>query len=761
MNARDDEFMRELMTAFTAEAADHLQALSAGLLELEKHPPADRAGAIVECIYREAHSLKGAARAVSLPSVEAVCQALENVLSAWKRGMPAVSGEQFDLLHRSIDVARGLVAGSKPEAASVEGLVRQLGGLVAGSAPQGPAPSPAPAGAAAAGAPAAGTPPEPPGVRLRPAESGETVRITTAKLDALLFQVEELLAVKQAASQRVSDLREILDRFGPWQRRWDKLRAEMHSAGVRATGSDAAGPQPAGALAGGAVELVDWGLGQARDIQERLGLLTARLSEDERAGGRMVDGLLENARRVLMLPASTILSGFPRMVRDLCRSQGKEAELVIRGDDVEIDKRILEEMKDPLTHLLRNSVDHGIEPPAGRSRAGKPTCGRVEVTFSQPDSRSVQICVHDDGAGIDVERVKEAAVREGILAAEDAGRLSRQDALMLIYRSAVSTSAAVSSVSGRGLGLAIVREKADRVGGRVAVESTPGEGTLFTIEIPLTLATFRGILLETSGRLFVIPTMGVERIVRIRTSDVRSLEGRAAVDVGGHPVALARLSEVLGLPAAADAADASFLAFVAAAGERRMAFRIDRVLGEQEVLVKPLGSHLPRVRNVSGATVLGTGELVVVLNLSDLIRSAAAEPAAAGSAGTPSAEPRPARSILVVEDSFTSRMLLKNILESAGYVVKTGVDGLAAWALLKTEPFDAVVSDVEMPVMDGFELTARIRADRALAELPVILVTARERREDRERGVDAGANAYLTKSSFDQSQLLSVLERLV
>ncbi len=747
MNARDDEFMRELMAAFTAEAAEHLAALSHGLIELEKSPPADRSREIIERIYREAHSLKGAARAVSMPSIEMLCQALESVLSAWKRGAGTVSAEQFDALHRAVDAVESLVSGAKLDAAAVAELVRPLASLAAVCPPDAASPP--------AGEPVRPPPPAAPPAPARATEPAETVRVSTAKLDALLFQVEELLSVKQAASQRVSDLREILELFGPWQRRWSKLRVDLRGAGGRPD----RGGEPE------ALDLLDWGMGQARDIHARLNLLAVRLNEDERTGGRMVDSLLETARRALMLPASTILGGFPRMVRDLCRSQGKEAELLVQGDDIAIDKRILEEMKDPLTHLLRNSVDHGIEAPSERARARKPACGRIVVTFSQTDSRNVQLQIRDDGAGIDVERVTASAIREGILSGEDAERLARPEALMLIFRSAVSTTATVSEVSGRGLGLAIVREKVDRVGGRVAVESTPGEGSVFTIVIPLTLATFRGILAEVAGRVFVVPTAAVERVSRIRASDVRSIEGRPAVEAGGQTVALARLADVLELTVADNDARESFPAIIVCDGAQRLAFRVDRVLGEQEVLVKPLGRHLARVRNVSGATVLGTGELVVVLNVSDLVRSAASGAAGRPAAGAPAPESRPAsraaRSILIAEDSFTSRMLLKNVLESAGYAVTTSVDGLAAWSLLRTEVFDALVSDVEMPGMDGFELTARIRADHALSELPVVLVTARETRADRERGVDAGANAYLAKSSFDQGQLLGVLERLI
>jgi two-component system chemotaxis sensor kinase CheA len=278
----------------------------------------------------------------------------------------------------------------------------------------------------------------------------------------------------------------------------------------------------------------------------------------------------------------------------------------------------------------------------------------------------------------------------------------------------------------------------------------------------VTLATFRGILLEAAGRLFVTPTAQVERVVRFKPEDVQTVEGRETLVLNGRATALVRLAAVLELPPAANEAPAAIPAMLLGAGDQRVAFAVDAILGEQEVLVKRLGKPLSRVRNIASATVLGSGQVVPILNVPDLLKSAKR------SGGVP--VPRPtakrsadaqAKSILVVEDSITSRMLVRGILESAGYRVKTAIDGVEGFTMLRSESFDLVVSDVEMPRLNGFDLTVRIRADRKLAELPVVLVTALETREDRERGIDVGANAYLVKSNFDQSNLLEAVRRLV
>jgi two-component system chemotaxis sensor kinase CheA len=451
-----------------------------------------------------------------------------------------------------------------------------------------------------------------------------------------------------------------------------------------------------------------------------------------------------------------------KLVRDLCRDQGKEAELTIHGEEVTIDKRILEQLKDPLIHLLRNCIDHGIETPDRRRRAGKPPRAAITLTVSPMNSNQVEISLSDDGAGIDIEKVKAAAGKRGLAIPASADQHGESAALALVFETAVSTSPMITQVSGRGLGLAIVREKTEKLGGRVAIESRRGAGTTIRMTLPLTMATFRGVLIESAQRLFIVPTAQVERVTRFKPQDVQTVEGRRTLEFNASAVSLVDLAEVLQLPPAPHRPDAPTATpvLILGAGEQRVAFAVDAVLDEREVLVKTLPRPLSRVRNIAGATVLGSGEVTPILNVSDLLKSARTAGAAPRATVASAPAQRPAKKILVVEDSITSRMLLKGILESAGYEVKTAIDGIDGFTALRAEHFDLVVSDVEMPRMNGFDLTARIRADRALAELPVVLVTALESREDRERGIDVGANAYLVKSSLDQSNLLEALRRL-
>jgi two-component system chemotaxis sensor kinase CheA len=369
--------------------------------------------------------------------------------------------------------------------------------------------------------------------------------------------------------------------------------------------------------------------------------------------------------------------------------------------------------------------------------------------------------VSDDGAGIDLAKVRAAAVKCGVLSQEKAEKLNETESLSLIYRSGISTSPIITAVSGRGLGLAIVQEKVEGVRGKLSVETHSGKGTNFRILLPLTMATFRCLVIRLGEQLFVIPSNNVERAVRVKQAEVKTIENRKAIQLDGQMVSFAQLSDILGVPRPETPegyAEYSQV-LVLSAANIHIAFTVDEIMGEQEVLVKKLSSQLAGVRNFAGVSTLATGKIALVLNVTDVIKQAARATPVRIAAAEPARIK--SKSILVAEDSITARTLLKNILETAGYNVKTAVDGADAFALVKSEVFDLVVSDVDMPRMNGFELTSKIRTDKKLSEMPVVIVTAMESREHRERGIEVGANAYIVKSSFDQSNLLDVISRLI
>ncbi|GAM10259.1 gliding motility regulatory protein [Geobacter sp. OR-1] len=786
---KDAAFLEHLLATFRVEADEHLRKIFSGLVELEKAAPEQRTE-IVETVFRESHSLKGAARSVNLDDVEALCQAMEGVFCAMKSHEIDGSVELFDLMHRAADhlgrilpaAGKALAPEDKAVAASLVSRLEDLtladdgepgvseseaaraGTIVDHSAISPPAAETTPDHLAVNST--ATTAPETPASDYRPPIPAmtETVRVSTQKLSSLLLQSEEMLFAKLSATQRIGQMRETRGSFHAWEKEWARVIPVLHQ--LRSANNKTV-PGNRGNGNGTSNELVklfeflDWNLDFVKTLESRHVAAMTAAKQDSRTLDGMVNNLLADMKKVLMFPFSSLLEIFPKTVRELARDSGKEADLVISGEEIEIDRRVLEEIKDPLVHLIRNCIDHGIETPGERQAKNKPQRGTIRVAVTPVDSR-VEVIVSDDGAGIPLDRVRAALLKLGSLPREKVDELSDQELLPFVFQSGISTSPIITELSGRGLGLAIVREKVEKLGGTVSLETAPGSGTSFRIILPLTVATFHGVLVRLGERIFIIPTMHVERTVRLGRGDIKTVENRETIPLNGEAVSLARLADILGVGRAAD--PEMIQAIVLTASGMSVAFLVDEVLNEQEVLLKGLGRQLSRVRNVAGVTVIGSGKVVPILNVPDLLKSAVKH---SGAAALPAAtaETEPAmdrkRSVMVVEDSITTRILLHNIFGAAGYDVVTAVDGLDAFTKLKSAEFDIVVSDVEMPRMNGFDLTSRIRADKRLAEMPVVLVTARESREDRERGIDVGASAYIVKSSFDQSNLLEVVRRLI
>ncbi len=753
---RDSEFQKRLLETFRVEAREHIDGMSAGLIDLEKARAPERQAPIIESVFRKAHSLKGAARAVNAAEIESICRSLEGLFAKLKHGEIRCSAALLDTLHDAVDALRQLLdagpAPGEPEQQRARAVLEQLDQAL--KAPASPPTEVPPAPPPVAPAEPARASPEP------PMALPETIRIATTKLDSVLFQAEEMLAAKLAAGQRVAELSRLQETLAAWQKEWAKARAAVrpleHS--LRAAGPPGQAGQPARKL----LEFLEWNRQFIEGVQKEFAATAAVAANDQRALSGMVDHLLDTTKEALMLPFSSLFGLLPKMVRDLSREQGKEAELHVQGGDTEVDRRVLEEMKEAFLHLVRNSIDHGIEPPAERRRKDKAPRGAITVTITQKAGGHLEITVADDGAGIDPSALRAAAVQSGFRPAGEVEKLSDQEALSLIFESGFSTVPMLTDLSGRGLGLAIVREKVEKLGGTISLETRRDAGATFRLVIPSALARFRGVLVKAAGQFFVLPSAPIQRIVQVGAADIQTVENRETIPLDGGSLALARLPDVLELPASRPAEGAKrFPVLVLAVRDVRLGFLVDEVLAEQEVLMKNLGKQLARVRNVAGATVLGDGRVVPILNVHDLAQSALKAAGAPPKAAPPARQTKSApKSVLVVEDSITSRTLLKNILRAAGYKVETAVDGQDALTALRSHPFDLLVSDVDMPRLNGFDLTAKIRGDPRLANLPVVLVTGLESRADKERGIDVGANAYVVKSSFDQSDLLAVISRL-
>ena len=786
MQPQDTEFMRELMTIFSSEADERLAAIDQRLLALERTSAADARGDLLRDILRELHTLKGSAGAVNMPDVSRLAHGLEGLLGAVAADGAADAGV-YEAAYRGLDALRALIgdfAGGRAPSVDVDGLID---GLRAGRNGEPPAGEPAPqrqagdAGCASDGnddgsqpaqpAPAAGL--EPPGPQAprpapRPAsgqQADETVRLATNKLDSLMARVGELVVTRIGVEQRTRQMREVSSRIGDWEREWRRVRPTyLEVATALRDGGDRVDPSTLVAKLRELLPILDQSDGRLSELTEQTAGLREGIEADERRLGQVTSDLEDEVRRTRMLPVSTVFDPLHRMVRDLGRDLGKEVALTAHGGDTEVDRSVLEQIRGPITHLIRNAVDHGLESPDVREQRGKAREGSIRLAAIERGG-TLLVSLSDDGAGIDVEHVRASAIERGIAPAETLRALGDRDALRLVFRPGLSTSGAVTDISGRGVGLDVVRDAVERLHGSVEVSSEPGIGTTFTLSLPLSVATTQCLLVGVAGRRFALPISAVARIVPVGRDDIRRAQGREMITLDDGPIVLARLEDVLQLTGGERPEDAGRRpAVIVGADERRFALMVDELQGSRDVVVKPLPPPFLRVRHTAGATVLGSGEIVVILNASDLLRTAVHTAARddGGAARRDAASERSAdRTVLVVDDSIVTRMLEKSILEAAGYSVRVAADGVEAWRSIEAQPVDLIVSDVNMPEMDGLALTARIRGHSVLKTTPIVLVTSLDAPEDHARAVQAGADAYIVKSSFSQEGLLETVGRLI
>jgi two-component system chemotaxis sensor kinase CheA len=771
-----EQLQRRLMATFLDEVDEQVRALDRDLLAVESAPDAAARQGLINLVFRAVHSLKGAARAVSVDPIERVCHALEHRLSAVREAAAPLTPELVEQLFAAVDALRD-AAGRLRDGASlagspIEALQQRLDEPSATAAPAEAAP-PAAADHRAAGngrAPHAADPPPAPPPPDEPAPpsalaADATVRVRADKLDVVLARSAELLVARsrlEARERELASTAELIDRLDADVRAVSKpLRRLLRSASASAALGQA--PVLAGAGVGRAYSTplrLDSALtriqGAVRTLRGQLDRAASAEVQDARLLRQAAVPLDEAVHRLRMFPFGEACEGLRRAARDVARATGVSVELVIEGGDVELDRTILEGLRAPLLHLVRNAVHHGAEPPDERVRAGKPPQARIAIAAHLRSSQ-VDITVDDDGRGLDLDAIRGALRRRGLPEPSDP-----QDVARAIFQAGVSTAPQVTDISGRGVGLDVVAASVGALHGTVDVSWLPGRGTRMTLGVPLTLTTIRALGVIAGGQTFAFPGTNVHKVLKLRRADLLSIEGMPAMVVGGRPIAVWPLADVLGV-AAADCADRPHLpAVVVASGEKRVAFLVDQLLAEQELVVKSLGKRLTGIELVAGASILASGRLGLILNAAAVIQRALAPERERAASRVLREAPEAARKrLLVVDDVVTTRSLIKSLLEAEGYDVGVAADGAEAWRALQDQGADVVVTDIEMPRMDGFELTRQIRASERFRDLPVILVTGLDTQRDRERGVEAGANAYLVKSDFDQRNLLEAIGRLV
>jgi two-component system, chemotaxis family, sensor kinase CheA len=768
----------ELRNLFKTSSEEHLHNLEKGLMQLEKNSQ-DRA--TLEEVLREAHTLKGDARMLGVDDVETLIHQIEDIFVAVKKQEQVLTPELCESLYQGLDAVRKIVREAVTGVASGVNTFYVLAQLMgAGSNTSLEA-------EAALFAPTTdeidlfSNTTEPleidnlfpdlatsePSVQdipsqdiAVPSESNyqiETIRVEPQKLDTLITQAGELAVTKLRIAYHLTEIEEIVSLFDEWSREAFVQRLALDNLAKTAQNS-------------GANEQAQHFHYRVEQRLDRLGILINRLrgqAYEDTARLELVANELESGIRTLrLLPLSTVFNLFPRMVRDLASQQSKQINLVMEGGDTTADKRILEEMKDPLMHMIRNSIDHGIETPQEREKLGKPQTATIRLRGYRT-ANSIGIEIIDDGRGLDAESIKRTALRRGVCDQDELTKMSINQIHELIFAPGFSTRTEITELSGRGVGLDVVRTKVEQLKGAISVESNPGLGCTFRLQLNTTLNTTHVLIVEVNNVSYAIPVDSVQTTLLVARSEIFAIDGCQTIVLENQPVSVAWLTDLLQLPLtvptspkAADATAKMLPCIVLQIGNERLGILVDALLDQQNVVLKPQSKLLQRVRNVSGATILGTGEVCMILNPQDLLKSVQKR-TGAGTVSQQFLQEIKKPAILLVEDSITIRTQVKRILEGAGYDVTAAVDGLDGFNKLKSRNFDAVVSDVQMPNIDGLLLTTKIRQQKEYTELPIILVTTLASDEDKKRGADAGANAYLTKGNFEQKLLLDTLKRLI
>lgn len=719
---------QRMLELFRQEVDDHLSALSRGLLLLEGNP---EPGSLVQPLMRAAHSVKGAARAVRQDAAVRLAHAIEDQLTAVARGERAASPALVGLLLRCCDHLLQLAAGLKrlgdgaidPETRLLLEQLTELGNA-----------GPALAGTAAG-----------PGSVVEAAAPGRVdnhIRVRAEQVGTLLG----LAAESVVEARRLQGFQHALRTLRQEGHRWSGLLEQLHQLLGAPTALDPVGR----VLAELRHSLVS--------SRARMSGLNDDFGQYGRRSEELAQRLYRAASGIRMRPVADALLAFPRMVRDLSERLGKRVQLKIEGSERPVDRDVLLKLEAPLTQLLRNAIDHGVETPAERRAAGKPEAATLSIRV-EPWQGMLLIEVRDDGRGIDPDRIRQRLLDTG----QDARRVQSLDQAALLdqlFAAGFTTASRVSELSGRGVGLDLVRQSLHEIGGSVRLSSQRGQGSTFQLLVPVSRAVVRSVVVQVAGETYGFPLARIERLLKLPRTELAERSLWQFVHLGGHNIVLLSLAGLLELGAPAPLDPTEIVAVVVSDQQHQYAFAVDAVLGEYDLNVRPIDPRLGRVADLSAAALLPDGSPVLLIDVDDLLRNAERTEREVRVAGL-GPQRKAARRVLVVDDSISVRELERQLLRGAGYEVEVAVDGTDGWNKVRDSRFDIVITDVDMPRMDGIALTRSIKQDPRLRHLPVVIVSYRDRPEDRARGLEARADSYITKSDFQDERFLAVVADLV
>ncbi len=740
-----DELLRHLRRVFLDELEQQLVVFQEAAAAVDG-APADGVEEAVRVMFRVAHSLKGAAREVSVRPIERACHALESVLGSVRDGKRPLGASLVTELQRMGDALAAAGAALR------EGRPMDAAGLTEGTARLDAVAMERHAAPRTSGVTsddtraAARTPPTNAlDANYTSPRVETTLRVDAGRLDSVAASAAECAAHSAAVELARAELEELRVDIAHWRTRSRvrRVRGDLPSSDLGGASVAAAHDTPSGDAVGA------W-----RSFEARLDSATRRLAAASRAVSQHVRHLEDDVLRTRMVPLMDGFRGLDRLVRDVASAVGKEVQLTVDGGSLEVDRAVAERLRDPLRHLVRNAVDHGIEAPEIRERRRKPVQGALKVRGTLVGT-SVRVEISDDGGGVDVDGLRRNAQRAGVAVPD--GEL---EAARLAFHPGLTTAREVTHVSGRGVGLDSVRATVEALGGHIEMRTEAGVGTTFAIVAPITLSTSAAVFVRAGGEVVALPSNHVRALVRGDRVTLRSIDGREKMLIDGEALPVASLAALLGLESRDDRPTGEPYFALLGSASSEAALHVDAVVNHAEIVVKPLSRRLPNLRLVIGATTTTDGGIAIVLSGAELVRAVLGIQSSALRIPAEAADARKAR-LLVVDDSLTTRTLVKTVLETEGFEVIAAADGVEGWERLQRDSFDLVVTDIEMPRLNGFELCERIRARHERRNLPVILLTGLGGERDRTLGMAAGADAYLVKNDFDQRKLIDAIRRLL
>lgn len=732
----DPKQLQLLLETFVTELDEESQAITHNLLLLEKKDlPAEEEKKIIEAIFRSAHNIKGTSRSLGIATVGDVAHRIESLFSSIQKKTLKINSVNMDVCFEAIDkmqLAMQAFIEKKPLTFDLQEFLQRLEANNSDS-----------------------TVVEPPVKKndikaVAPQHSfhetsHDSIRVSVDKIDKISSLLEDIHVNKIAIGYQLGELISLLNLTNQFSDAWQKMLISIQGQHDKDSKDNLLKAYNAGN---------DYFINIQNTIQDMHKIMHICTTELN----MLSHSLQEEVRTLRLVPINNLLGTFPRYIRDLSHDLNKRVALTIQGGDVKVDKLVLEGIKDPIMHLIRNAIDHGIEDVDVRRAKGKPEEGHIIIDIKE-EGTQITINISDDGAGIDSKKILETAKNKNIELPTEADEMQ---ILELIFQPGFSTKNKVTDLSGRGVGLDVVKENISHLNGYATVSTEPNKGTLFSLHVPLSIANESGLLIDSCKQQFVISTASIERVMHIPVNKILNVQGSQAIIFEDQTVVLRTLADILNLEKTPAVFMETIPLVILKEGKQIVALVVDEVIGERDIIIKPLPEPLPEIPCIAGGTLLESNQIIIVLNANDIIKASLhANNTRRLVIESDKKLSRPKPHILVVDDSITTRTLEKNILENKNYQVTVAVNGQEAWEILQKQKFSLLITDVMMPVMDGFTLTENVKKSKTLKNLPVIIVTSLGNDAEKKRGIEVGADAYIIKNEFESGALLEVVSQLV